>query len=56
MDIRDRITVHKAQRRRQYSWAFDQLRTFVTYKAKLAGVPVALVDSRNLSCTCPNVD
>ena len=51
--IRDRITVHKAQRRRQHSWAFYQLRTFITYKAKLAGVPVALVDPRNTSRTCP---
>ncbi|CAB1129488.1 protein of unknown function [Candidatus Hydrogenisulfobacillus filiaventi] len=51
--IRDRITVKKAQRRRQHSWAFYQLRTFVSYKAKLAGVPVALVDPRNTSRTCP---
>jgi len=50
--IRDRITVRKAQRRRQPNWAFAQLRTFIEYKAKLAGVPVALVDPRNTSRTC----
>jgi IS605 OrfB family transposase len=51
--IRDRITVHKAQRRRHHSWAFYQLRSCMVYKAKLAGVPVALVDPRNTSRTCP---
>ena len=52
--IRDRITVKKAQRRRQHSWAFYQLRQFILYKAKLAGVPVVLVDPRNTSRTCPH--
>ena len=51
--IRDRITVRRAQRRRHHSWAFYQLRQFVTYKAHLAGVPVVLVDPRNTSRTCP---
>ena len=51
--IRDRITVSKAQRRNQHSWAFRQLRTFIEYKAKLAGVPVTLVDPRHTSRTCP---
>jgi IS605 OrfB family transposase len=52
--IRDRITVPKAQRRRHHSWAFAQLRTFIEYKAKLAGVPIVLVDPRNTSRTCPH--
>lgn len=52
--IRDRITVQKAQRRQQHSWAFHQLRSFIEYKALLAGVPVVLVDPRNTSRTCPN--
>ena len=51
--IRDRITVRRAQRRRQHSWAFSQLRQFIVYKAALAGVPVILVDPRNTSRTCP---
>ena len=51
--IRDRITVRKGQRRQHHSWAFNQLRQFIEYKAKLAGVFVALVDPRNSSRTCP---
>lgn len=51
--IRSRMTVRKAQRRQQHSWSFYQLRSFVEYKAKLAGVPILLVDPRNTSRTCP---
>jgi len=51
--IRDRITVRKAQRRQHHSWAFAQLRAFLEYKAKLAGVLVVAVDPRNTSRTCP---
>jgi len=51
--IRDRITVRHSQRRQHHSWAFRQLRTFIEYKAKLAGVVVKLVDPRNTSRTCP---
>lgn len=51
--IRERITVRKAQRRVQHSWAFHQLRSFVQYKAQLAGVSVVLVNPRNTSRTCP---
>jgi IS605 OrfB family transposase len=51
--IRSRITVRKPQRRIQHSWAFAQLRAFVEYKAKLAGIPVVLVDPRNTSRACP---
>jgi putative transposase len=51
--IRCRITVKKAQRRVQHSWAFHQLRSFIEYKARLAGVPVVLVGPRNTSRTCP---
>jgi transposase len=36
-----------------HSWSFSQLRQFVTYKAARAGVPVAFVDPRNTSRTCP---
>jgi putative transposase len=51
--IRDRVTVRKAQRRAQSSWAFGQLRSFLTYKAANEGVPLVAVDPRNTSRTCP---
>src|SRR5690606_37816735 len=35
------------------NWGFHQLRSFVSYKAALLGVPVLLVDPRNTSRTCP---
>ena len=50
--IRGRVTVRKSQRASHCGWAFFQLRTFVTYKAALAGVPVILVDPRNTSREC----
>ncbi|XVQ87092.1 RNA-guided endonuclease InsQ/TnpB family protein [Microbispora siamensis] len=50
--IRERVTVTKARRADLHSWSFRQLRTFITYKAALAGVPVRLVDPRNTSRTC----
>jgi putative transposase len=52
--IRDRVeaTVSRKFRRRFGNWAFAQLRGFVEYKSKLAGVPVVAVDPRNSSRTC----
>ena len=50
--IRDRVTVRKSQRAKHGGWAFFQMRAFVTYKARLAGVPLVLVDPRNTSRTC----
>ena len=47
-------TVRHAQRRRHKSWAFFQLRSFIEYKAKIAGVLVTLVEARNTSRTCPS--
>jgi len=50
--IRDRVTVRKSQRARHHSWSFFQLRSFIEYKAKRAGVPLVLVDPRNTSRRC----
>jgi IS605 OrfB family transposase len=50
--IRTRTTVNHGQRDRASKWAFNQLRAFVEYKAKLMGVPVFLVDPRNTSRQC----
>lgn len=54
--IRERTTVRKPQRRAHHSWAFAQLRSFLTYKAALAGVPLLAVDPRNTSRECPCCD
>jgi putative transposase len=51
--IRDRVTVRKSQRATLSSWSFFQLRSFIEYKAKRAGVKVVAVDPRNTSRTCP---
>lgn len=51
--IRERTTVRKPQRRAHHSWAFAQLRSFLTYKAALAGVPLVAVNPRYTSQTCP---
>ena len=52
--IRERVTVRRKQRATLHSWAFFQLRSFVTYKARRVGVPVFVVDPRNTSRTCPD--
>ena len=51
--IRQRIRSRKPQRATLSSWAFAQLRAFISYKAQAAGVSVILVDPRNTSRTCP---
>jgi IS605 OrfB family transposase len=50
--IRERTRFAKPQRARISGWAFSQLRTFLQYKARLAGVSLALVDPKNTSRTC----
>jgi len=51
--IRKRVKARKAQRNRLHSWSFAQLRQFLAYKAKLSGIPIAAIDPRNTSRTCP---
>jgi len=51
--IRDRVTVRKQQRSTLHSWSFFQLRGFIEYKARLAGVSVRVINPRNTSRTCP---
>lgn len=51
--IRERSTgFNKEMRWQMGNWAFAQLRTFVTYKAQMAGVSVVVIDARNTSRTC----
>jgi putative transposase len=52
--IRSRVRARKPQRATLHSWSFYQLRSFIAYKAKLAGVRVVFVDPRNTSRTCPS--
>ncbi|MGE4196026.1 MAG: RNA-guided endonuclease InsQ/TnpB family protein [Phycisphaerales bacterium] len=52
--IRNRVTARGGEQRNRLSgWAFFQLRSFIEYKARLAGVPVITVDPRNTSRSCP---
>jgi IS605 OrfB family transposase len=52
--VRDRVEhqFRKRQRARISGWAFFQLRAFIEYKSRLAGVPVIFIDPRNTSRTC----
>lgn len=51
--IRSRTRVKgKAERAKRSNWSFAQLRDFVTYKARRAGVPVKLVDPAYTSQRC----
>jgi len=45
--------VRRKQRGKHNNWPFYQLKEFIAYKAKLAGVPVIFVDPKNTSRTCP---
>jgi putative transposase len=50
--IRGRVTARRSQRSRLHSWSFHQLRAFVAYKARRAGVPLVAVDPRYTSQAC----
>ena len=45
-------TVRKSLRAKQSNWSFFQLRTYISYKAQMCGVPVVLVDPRDTSQAC----
>lgn len=51
--IRSRVKARRRQRAALSNWGFHQLRGFLTYKARLAGVPLVLVDPHHTSQTCP---
>lgn len=51
--IRSRTKVRRSQRARHANWSFYQLKQFLVYKCKLAGVPLFEVDPRYTSQTCP---
>ena len=52
--IRMRTTVRKGNRYIHNSWSFHQLRSFIEYKAREAGIPVIVIDPHNTSRECPN--
>jgi IS605 OrfB family transposase len=51
--IRERVRLTKLQRGELHSWAFAQLFEFVGYKARLAGLPVMVVNPAYSSQLCP---
>ncbi|WP_348638559.1 RNA-guided endonuclease InsQ/TnpB family protein [Actinomadura madurae] len=50
--IRSRVRHRQPQRAAFHSWAFAQLASFISYKARRAGVPVVFVDPAYTSQTC----
>jgi IS605 OrfB family transposase len=51
-NINKRVTVRRVNRSERMSWAFAQLRNYITYKAQLFGVPLTIVPARYTSQTC----
>jgi putative transposase len=51
--IRSRVRARRSQRATLSSWSFGQLQAFLTYKARMQGIPVVVVDPRNTSRRCP---
>ena len=51
--IRLRVKARRRQRATLSNWGFHQLRSFLSYKATLAGLPIVLVAPRHTSQACP---
>ncbi len=51
-NIRQRVRAGRKRNAELHSWAFHQLRAYIEYKARLAGVKVITVDPRNTSRQC----
>ena len=51
-NIRKTTKTRKSFKYSLNSWSFYQVQTFIDYKAKLLGIPVAYIDPRNTSKTC----
>ena len=51
-NINKRVTVRRVNRSERMSWAFAQLRSYITYKAELCGVPLVIVPAPYTSQTC----
>lgn len=50
--IRGRADLPRAMRREHHGWSFHQLGGFLEYKARLAGLPIEMVDPAYTSRTC----
>ena len=51
--IREEVMARKSQRNRLHNWSFNQLRSFISYKALMGGVEMFVIDPRNTSRTYP---
>jgi putative transposase len=54
--IRGRVRQAKRNRSVLHSWSFAQLRDFIVYKARRAGVPLVVVEAAYTSQTCSECD
>lgn len=50
--IRERARLRRSQRVNLHSWSFGQLRTFLEYKSRLAGIPLVALNPIYSSQTC----
>lgn len=50
--IRQTARIRKSQNRTMSNWSFYQLRQFITYKSKLAGVPLTIIKPNYTSQMC----